>query len=137
MPLPAWLGRFNRTVSNPVLGPLATRLPYFGVILHRGRRSGRRYRTPVNAFPVPKGFVMALTYGPETDWVRNVLAAGKCEMVHRGNRIRLTAPRLLRGDEGRSSIPAPIRPVLDLIAVDRFLRLDRQGAGGVEVPPSG
>jgi deazaflavin-dependent oxidoreductase (nitroreductase family) len=135
MPLPAWLGRFNRVVSNPVLGPLAMRLPYFGVILHRGRRSGRRYRTPVNAFPVPEGFVMALTYGPESDWVRNVLAAGECEMVQRGNRIQLTAPRLLQGDEGRSSIPAPIRAVLDLIAVDRFLRLER--AGGVEVPPSG
>lgn len=80
---------------------------------------------------------MALTYGPETDWVRNVLAAGECEMVHRGGRIRLTAPRLLRGDEGRSSIPTPIRPILDLIAVDRFLRLERQGAGGVEVAPSG
>lgn len=104
MPLPAWLARFNRMVSNPVLGPAAARLPYCGVIVHRGRRSGRLYRTPVNAFPVDEGFVVALTYGRETDWVRNVLAAGGCEMVHRGG-----AP--LRGSyEGTMAGPRSQRP---------------------------
>ena len=128
MPLPAWLGRFNRRVSNPLLAPAAARLPYFGVLLHRGRVSGRSLRTPVNAFPVPHGFVVALTYGSATDWMRNVLAAGGCEMVHRGQRVRLIAPRFLDRGEGRSLVPAPVRPLLDLIGVDTFLRLDRRNA---------
>jgi deazaflavin-dependent oxidoreductase (nitroreductase family) len=135
MTLPAWLARFNREVSNPLLAPAAARLPYFGVLVHRGRASGRSYRTPVNAFPVPDGFVVALTYGPATDWVRNVLAAGECDMVHRGRRVRLIAPRLL-GRGGRSLVPAPVRPLLDLLGVDAFLRLGR-GAAGVDGPPMG
>jgi deazaflavin-dependent oxidoreductase (nitroreductase family) len=123
-------------VSNPLLAPAAARLPYFGVLLHRGRTSGRPFRTPVNAFPAPGGFVVALTYGSATDWARNVLAAGGCEMVHRGRRLRLIAPRLLGREEGRSHVPAPVRPVLDLLEVDTFLRLDRR-PGGVDGASSG
>jgi deazaflavin-dependent oxidoreductase (nitroreductase family) len=129
VPLPAWLARFNRSVSNPLLALAAARLPYFGVLLHRGRVSGRPFRTPVNAFPVPGGFVVALTYGSATDWARNVLSAGGCEMVHRGQRLRLIAPRLLGRDEGRSQVPVPLRPVLDLLGVDTFLRLERRSDG--------
>jgi deazaflavin-dependent oxidoreductase (nitroreductase family) len=136
MTLPAWLARFNREVSNPLLAPAAARLPYFGVLVHRGRASGRSYRTPVNAFPVPDGFIVALTYGPATDWVRNVLAAGGCDMVHRGRRVKLTAPRLVGRVEGRSLVPAPLRPLLELLEVDSFLRLERR-AEGVDGPPMG
>jgi deazaflavin-dependent oxidoreductase (nitroreductase family) len=137
MTLPAWLARFNRTVSNPLLAPAAERLPYFGVLHHRGRSSGRPYRTPVNAFPIPGGFVVALTYGPATDWVRNVLVAGGCEMVHRGRRVRMIAPRLLDREEGRSRVPAPIRPLLDLLGVDTFLALEERDPGGVDGPSKG
>jgi deazaflavin-dependent oxidoreductase (nitroreductase family) len=136
MTLPAWLARFNRKVSNPLLAPAAARLPYFGVVVHRGRASGRPYRTPVNAFPVHDGFVLALTYGPATDWVRNVLAAGECEMVHRGRRVRLITPRLLGLGEGRSLVPALVRPLLDLLRVGSYLRLERRAAG-VDGSPMG
>ncbi|SCF06599.1 hypothetical protein GA0070607_5111 [Micromonospora coriariae] len=73
MVLPRRLARFNRVVTNRVTGPLAGRLPGFGVIIHRGRRSGRVYRTPINIFRTSGGYVAALTYG-FTDWARNVLA---------------------------------------------------------------
>ena len=59
-------------------------MPGFGVIVHHGRRSGLRYQTPVNVFSAGNGYVIALTYGPETDWVKNVLAAGGCELRTRG-----------------------------------------------------
>jgi hypothetical protein len=70
------VARFNRAVTNPIQLQYAWLLPPWAVILHRGRRSGRLYRTPVNVFPRPGGCVVALTYGPQSDWVRNVLAAG-------------------------------------------------------------
>jgi deazaflavin-dependent oxidoreductase (nitroreductase family) len=54
-----------------------------------GGRTGQRYETPVNVFPTDDGYVFALTYGPNTDWVRNVLAAGSCELRKRGQTIRL------------------------------------------------
>jgi deazaflavin-dependent oxidoreductase (nitroreductase family) len=114
----------NRHVTNRLLGRLATRLPAFGVVLHVGRRSGRQYRTPVNVFRTPDGYVFALTYGSRAEWVKNVLAAGECEIVTRGRRERLANPRLFR-DERRSAVPAPTRVILRLTGVSEFLELRR------------
>ena len=61
VPLPQRLARFNRVVTNRVAFPAARRVPGFGVVLHTGRRSGRSYRTPVNAFRTRDGYVIALT----------------------------------------------------------------------------
>jgi len=134
MPLPRAVARFNRRVTNRVLGPLAPFLPGFGVVVHRGRKTGRCYRTPVNVFPRPGGYVVALTYGPESDWVRNVLADGGCVLETRGHARRLTAPRLLH-DEQHRAMPVPLRLAGAVGHVDDFLDLTLddgamdQGAG--------
>jgi deazaflavin-dependent oxidoreductase (nitroreductase family) len=122
MPAPRWMARVNRRVTNRVLGRLATRAPGFGVIVHRGRRSGRAYRTPVNVFTAPAGFVVALTYGTGAGWVRNVMAAGGCALETRGRRLVLGAPRLVH-DESRRLVPAPVGRVLRLLRVADFLEL--------------
>ena len=126
MPLPRGIARFNRVVTNRTLGRLAPWLPGFGVVHHRGRRSGRAYRTPVNAFRRGNGYVIALTYGSGADWVRNVLAAGGCELVTRGRRVRLTRPRVYV-DEARGGLPAPVRAALKLAGVTEFLALEPAG----------
>ena len=79
---------------NRITRHIAPWTPGFGVVIHRGRRSGREYQTPVNVFAAEDGYVLALTYGPDTDWVKNVLAAGGCELRTRGRAIRLVSPRL-------------------------------------------
>jgi deazaflavin-dependent oxidoreductase (nitroreductase family) len=122
MPLSRSVARFNRRVTNRLLGPLAPHLPGFGVIVHTGRKTHRLYRTPVNVFRRPGGYVIALTYGPETDWVRNVLASGGCALETRGRTLQLTRPRLFR-DEQRRSMPAPVRVLLGLSDVADFLDL--------------
>ncbi|TNC18764.1 nitroreductase family deazaflavin-dependent oxidoreductase [Amycolatopsis alkalitolerans] len=118
------VAKFNRVATNRVLGRIAGRVPGFGKIVHRGRRSGREYRTPVNVFRVPEGYVVALTYGPKTDWVRNVLAADGCELETLGQQIKLTNPRLVH-DEERRTMPFGVRQFLGLIGVADFLYLDR------------
>ena len=123
MPLPRSVARFNRHVTNRVLGPLARWLPHFGVIIHRGRSSGREYRTPVNVFHRPGVFTVALTYGPQSDWVHNVLAAGGATLETRGRRIRLRNPRLIH-DETRRAVPRVLRVVGRLGRVSDFLELD-------------
>lgn len=122
MPLPRSVARFNRYVTNRVLGPLAPVLPGFGVVTHTGRKSHRVYRTPVNVFRRPGGFVVALTYGPESDWVRNVLASGGCTLETRGRVYQLTQPRLIH-DETRRAVPPPIRAIGRLGRVSYFLDL--------------
>ena len=72
------LARFNRRVPNRIIGTIAGRpLSPVAFMVHQGRRSGRRYRTPVMPLPVGDGFLVSLPYGQERDWVRNVLAAGR------------------------------------------------------------
>jgi deazaflavin-dependent oxidoreductase (nitroreductase family) len=122
MPAPRWLARFNRGVANRVLGRLATRLPGFGVVVHTGRKTQRRYRTPVNVFPRAGGYIIALTYGPEAQWVRNVLASGGCALETRGRTRLLAQPRLFH-DERRRCVPAAVRVVLGLLGVADFLEL--------------
>lgn len=116
------VARFNRLVTNRITLPVAGWLPGFGLVRHVGRRSGRTYRTPVNVFRTPGGYVVALTYGPDADWVKNVLAAGGCELVTRRGTHDLTDPRIVR-DETRAGMPWVVRQVLAANDVSDFLHL--------------
>src|SRR5215469_6031273 len=122
MPIPKVVGRWNKAGLNRVTRRIAPRMPGLGVVVHRGRRSGRRYETPVNVFSAEDGYLLALTYGPDTDWVKNVLAAGGCELRTRGRVVRLDSPRLYH-DETRRGIRALERQVLRVIGVADFLSL--------------
>jgi deazaflavin-dependent oxidoreductase (nitroreductase family) len=120
--IPKRVARVNRVVTNRVAGHIAGRLPGFGIVQHRGRRSGRPYRTPINVFRVSDGYVAALTYGTDTDWVKNVLAAGGCELEVRRRRVRLTDPRVVH-DETRHDMPLGVRKLLAVLGVTDFLYL--------------
>src|ERR687888_2785497 len=123
MPIPKVVARFNRHVTNPLARLIAGRLPPFAVVLHRGRVSGREYRTPVWAFSAPSGYVIALTYGADSEWTRNVLAAGHCVLRRRGRLVPVTDPRVIRGREGRGLMPIVLRPAMRLLNVTEFLHM--------------
>jgi hypothetical protein len=78
-------------------------------------------------FGTRDGYVIALTYGPDTDWIKNVLAAGGCFLHVRGQRVRLTAPRIVH-DADRRSAPPVVRQVLAVLDVTEFLHLVRPGS---------
>jgi deazaflavin-dependent oxidoreductase (nitroreductase family) len=122
MPLPSWLARFNRRATNRVARPLARWLPGFGVVVHTGRASQRRYRTPVNVFRHGDEYVIALTYGSGAQWVRNVLAQGGCTLETRGRALPLSRPRVVH-DPLRRAVPAVVRVVLGALSVSEFLLL--------------
>ena len=112
----------NKAGLNRVTVRVCPFVPGFGVVVHRGRHSGRRYQTPVSVFPAKDGYVFALTYGPGADWVKNVLAAGGCELRTRGRTIKLTSPRLYH-DESRPYIRPLERQFLQLTRIADFLSL--------------
>ena len=123
MPIPDRMRQVNKVALNKVTGRFAPWLPGLGVVVHRGRKSGKEYRTPVNVFPRPGGrYVLALTYRPDTDWVKNVIAAGGCELLTRGKHLELTAPRLFH-DEARGEIRGVARIILGRLHVYDFLEL--------------
>ena len=125
MPAPRWLARFNLHVTNHLLGPLARRLPGWGVVLHIGRKTHRQYRTPVLVFRRGGGFIIALTYGRQSQWVHNVLAEGGCQLETQKRILRLSHPRLFH-DEHRRAMPALVRLFLSLANVSDFLELKLQ-----------
>jgi deazaflavin-dependent oxidoreductase (nitroreductase family) len=130
MPLPKRLARFNRHVTNPILRVVAGRLPWFAILTHTGRRTGRRHRIPVNLYRAADGrYVVSLAYGEDAQWVRNVLAAGWCEVETRGRHVRLTGPEIVRDTE-RRLVPAPVRPFLRLLRVSAFMLLRGESQSG-------
>ena len=123
MPIPMRVARWNRAGLNRVIRHVAPWMPGLGVVVHRGRKSGHEYRTPVNLFrDGDERFIIALTYGPGTDWVKNVLAAGGCEIRTRGRSLRAGDPRVYH-DEARRGIRPLERQALGLLAVSDFLSL--------------
>jgi deazaflavin-dependent oxidoreductase (nitroreductase family) len=122
MPIPRMIARANRKGFNRLTRPVVPWLPGFGLIVHRGRRSGRVHETPVSIFRSTTGYVVALTYGRQSDWVKNVLAAGEAELRTGGKRFRVRSPRLYR-DEARRGVPMLVRQILRLLDVADFLAL--------------
>ncbi|MFD4659806.1 nitroreductase family deazaflavin-dependent oxidoreductase [Kitasatospora sp. NPDC058444] len=122
MPIPRQVARFNRRVANRFVGPVLSRMPGFGRVHHRGRKSGRPYSTPVKLFRRGQDIVVTLPYGPGSDWVKNVLAAGGCEITTRGRRIALGEPVVFT-DDGRTAMPALTRAILARVGATEFLSL--------------
>ncbi len=128
MALSTGLARFNRRVTNRIAGVFAGRAPGFSMLIHTGRRSGKTYRTPILTFREGVGgYRIALTYGDGADWVRNILAAGGCDLLTRGRLIHLTNPRVIH-DPDCGWAPPPVRLALRLIGAPLSLRLTRAGA---------
>jgi deazaflavin-dependent oxidoreductase (nitroreductase family) len=90
-----WVAAFNLAVTNRITSRFANRLPGFGILTYVGRKSGRLYRTPVNVFRAPDGFLIALTYGRDSEWVRNVLSAGGCQLETGRLQYQLSAPTIV------------------------------------------
>src|SRR5262249_28394506 len=125
--IPQTVGRWNKAGLNRVTKHIAPWLPGFGVVVHRGRRSGRRYQTPVMVFRAGERYVIALTYDPGTAWVNNHRAVGRCYLQTRGQTSRLTSPKVYR-DQSRRHIRPLERQVLSVIGVADFLSLSKASA---------
>jgi deazaflavin-dependent oxidoreductase (nitroreductase family) len=117
-----WVADFNLAVTNRITSLFADWLPGFGILNHVGRRSGKLYRTPVNVFRASNGFIIALTYSSQSEWVKNVLAAGRCEVRTRGKKYQLSAPNVVH-DPTRGQFPIPVRVVLRIVGADEYMEL--------------
>ncbi len=122
MPMPRAVARFNR-YPNRIVSRIARHIPPLLLLTHTGRTSGKEYQTPVCGFQTDAGFIIALTYGREADWVRNVLAVGRCEVMYRNRRMNLTEPRLVNADPREQPLPGAIKRALGLLRVRDFLTL--------------
>lgn len=123
MPLPRWLARLNKHTFNK----LELRRGKRPVLIHTGRTSGRRYETPLDAFPVDGGFLFLVNYGPRSDWVRNVTAAGTASLRRDGTIHQLENPRLVTNDDIWDELPAAPKRAAAALKIGTFLRVDVAG----------
>ena len=122
-----WLAKINIAFTNRITVLFAGWIPGFGILAHVGRKSGKVYRTPVNVFRASNGFIIALTYSSQSEWVKNVLAAGGCELKTRGKKYQLSAPKVVR-DSTRKRFPFPVRLVLRTVGANEYMELSKSPA---------
>ncbi len=113
---------FNKYVTNRITSSFAG-LPWgpFALIRHIGRRSGKTYQTPIMVERSQDRFVIALTYGPEVDWYRNILAAGHASLVWHGRDYTLNRPQPLAAKEALSCFSPFQRPILRMLGTKDFV----------------
>ena len=111
--------RWARVVTGTRLGSV-----YFNLsaLHHIGRRSGREYVTPLSAYPLGDGFVLAVAY-PHVDWAENVLAAGKCTLTWKGREYALEKPERIAISDALKAYPALVKPFIFAPGTKEFLWL--------------
>jgi len=116
------LNRWTTRVARSGRGP-------FSLVRHVGRKTGNRYETPIIVAAVPHGFVAELTYGEDVSWYRNVVAAGRCDLLVRGAVHHVVAIEPYPVEAGRRAFVFPARLLLRALRRRKF-RLLRTAASG-------
>ncbi len=119
MPYPRWLAKINKRVINPK----QIRKGEYPVVTHVGRASGKTYETPLGAFPTRTGYVLVARYGPESDWVRNILAAETATLRIDGEDRSLDTPRLVSQEEALDVLVSD-EPPADFTKAEDFVLME-------------
>lgn len=120
MPLPRWLAQINKRVFNPRELKRGVR----PVLTHVGRSSGKTYHTPLEAYSIDNGYMFIMMYGPGSDWVKNVLAAGKATLRIDAHDVELVSPRVVTKDVAWPQLPETVKPPPNFLRVTEALQMD-------------
>ncbi|MDA2892599.1 nitroreductase family deazaflavin-dependent oxidoreductase [Mycolicibacterium sp. BiH015] len=131
MRVPRRVAEFNKRVTNPAARAITPWLPNLGTLEHIGRKSGKRYRTPLLVFKTHDGFAVLIGYGPRTDWLKNVLAGGPTVLRRRGRSIALVNPRMVSKAEAAAHVVPRSRPFFRAFPYDEAaVLLTEAGSSG-------
>lgn len=123
MPYSRWMAQINKRIFNP----REVRRGKYPVVTHIGRSSGKSYQTPLDAYPTKDGYVLVARYGPESDWVRNILAAGTASLHVDGDEHALGSPRLVSQEEALEALGS--EPPDDFTKAQDFVLMSEDSAG--------
>jgi deazaflavin-dependent oxidoreductase (nitroreductase family) len=124
MPYPRWLAKINKRVINP----RQIRKGDYPVVTHVGRTSGKSYETPLDAYPTETGYVLVARYGPESDWVRNIMTAKTSTLRINGEEHTLDTPRLVSQEEALGVLTSEDPPA-DFTKAHDFVLMDERRPG--------
>ena len=117
---------WTNEVGNPWLvrkGLVGRGASELGTIEHIGRRSGRRYLTPVHPVTTADGFRIVVPLAEQSEWAKNVLAAGHCRLQLHDVVYELDEPLMVRPVDVRD-LPPLVRWVEGRLGF-AYLRLHR------------
>ncbi len=124
MPISNSLRYLNKKFTNKIIGCWAGKKGSpFSLVLHSGKKSGKKFQTPVIAVKQDSKFLFALTYGAQVDWYRNILANGCAGIKHQGNEYKLEKPISLPVESGRKLFPQSLRIFLLLLKVTNYFEM--------------
>jgi deazaflavin-dependent oxidoreductase (nitroreductase family) len=129
--------RSGRATKRFVLKSSGTPGGIASVIRHVGRTTGRPYETPVQAVATDDGFVIALPYGPNTDWLKNVLASGSATIVHEGSTYEVDQPEVLPMSVAASHFDPKDQRTHRLFRVEQALLVRQAEPDDTEAPLAG
>ena len=95
----------------------------YAILHHVGRRSGRAYATPVVAHPILGGYLIALPYGVDTDWCRNLQTAGKGTLQRQGSTYTVVEPEVIDAENAMPLLAPRVQRALRPFHIQRFLTL--------------
>jgi deazaflavin-dependent oxidoreductase (nitroreductase family) len=124
MHIPRFMRSVNRVFTNPVMGTLAWLVPPLAIVHHVGRKSGRRYRSPVVAFRSDAGFVIPMTYGRDVDWARNLVAARGGVVEQMGRRVVVRDPRIVDFAAAAPRLPTALRAFFRTVDFPGYVLVD-------------
>jgi len=104
MRVPRAVARLNRRITNPLALKFGGWAPTVGSLEHTGRRSGKRFQTPLNIFDTADGYIILIGYGTESHWVKNVLAGGPATVHKHGKTVPVANPRIVTKAEGEALV---------------------------------
>ena len=116
-------------ILNPLMRRFAGRrhVRMAAEVRHVGRTSGRAYVTPAGARVRGDVAVIPLTFGNQSDWAKNVRAAGGCSLKVNGRQYTAVAPEFVdRHDAGpllKSAFGPVERAGFRLLGIRQYLRL--------------
>ena len=127
-PQPSPRSNLNKRANAIFLKISGGRFRAYSLLKHTGRKSGKEYRTPVSAFPLGDGFVLALLYGDaaEVDWCRNVMASGKCILKTRGVEYTLERPEIIPPSQALAAYPPLFRFLYRAEGISEFVWVHHQ-----------
>ncbi|MBS9534297.1 nitroreductase family deazaflavin-dependent oxidoreductase [Mycobacterium sp. M1] len=105
---PDWLDGIQNKYVSPLVKRFQRYIPTFTVIEHKGRKSGKPYKTVVHGYTKGSSFAVMLGHG-KADWVRNVLAAGGADVHLFRRSVHITNPRIVPIGGDVSNLPLIVR----------------------------
>ncbi len=134
---PATFDAGRPRVSGPLhriarpLGPLALPvagkrwLPFYSILRHTGRTSGKAYSTPVVGIRSPDGFLIPLPFGDSTQWAKNLFAAGRGRLQQGGREYEIDEPTVVGGDVVEAYLPRGVRFLAARLGLRQYVRVRR------------